>query len=277
VSAGIFTGLFSRIGRLFDCFYKAKNWDEVYHIFNHNYELALIITLLAGIGISLSVLTTVGASAIFPGLNPFLASVFFTISLTGALVSGASYIGRALDFLGKEQTILHLAANNKNRSGSAEETPKLEPYLRPGRYENTANIIGLVIALGLCTALLLTGFEIPFLTALGGLAYPVLYITCIGIFAGMFSRIGRTLDRAFQPRIPQSTSSDSAKVDNEACNADKGQGARSSYPQLFINNSKLTELTDADASVLYEKTHSWKKEQKACSKKSTSFLPCSIS
>lgn len=91
------------------------------------------------------------------------------IFITGSLVSGASYIGRALDTLKKP--------------------------LAEQSYEGQATIAGVFAGAGIGAILILAGVNLPFLAAVPIIPQIVFVIATIAVVAGLFARIFRVIDR----------------------------------------------------------------------------------
>lgn len=169
-----------------------------------NYELAVIGGLLVGIICALLYVTVShisGFIAISLGtitLGPIFATIIGTTILISAIVSGASYIGRAVDTFTGERTIIDLIRMVVSKTNDATSSRR-QQYPQPKvNNEGIATIVGVTIGLAFGLLLIFGGITIPFISALGILPKLIFMVVTISQFAGLCARIGRVFDRWFE-------------------------------------------------------------------------------
>lgn len=160
-----------------------------------NYELGVLGGLAIGIFCALTYVTVAHVSgfiAISLGsltIAPWLAALIGATILISAIVSGASYIGRAIDTFSGNRTIIDFF----RWAIFGTKTPG-EPVFNN---EGLATIIGTTLGLIFGILLISGGITIPFISALGVLPELIFVVVTISQLAGLCARIARVFDRKY--------------------------------------------------------------------------------
>lgn len=156
-----------------------------------HYERSIIAAVPIAIVLAIVFLALTGAAG-FAGIvlgavsiPPAAATIIGLAFIVGPIVSGASYIGRALDAISKS--------------------------FKAMSHEGRATIVGIALGLAAAVTLICTGISIPFLAIMPVIPQLMMIIGCIGTLAGLCARIGRVIDRKVAKE---------KKVDNQLKQAD---------------------------------------------------------
>jgi hypothetical protein len=232
-TVGIFAGLCARLGRIADRIAgKPKPTDPAGAFYKtwRNYELSLVFAMLTGIGFLAAVVSTmgIGVFALSFSVGGMLVPFWFiAIATLSSLLSSASYIGRALDFLQTdtlessaflvEKTASDLIKHSFNRLMCAamhtffgwkltpensvvdeEQRARCIAIADRRKFERRMTFAGVLIGIGLGVGLAVAAIagSVPFLSALGPIAIVFFAVSHIGTCGSIFNRIGQAIDNS---------------------------------------------------------------------------------
>ncbi len=191
-----FSGLFNRSGSAIDLLL-GKSDKPWYRRKEINYVLGVIFGGIAGLALVSVILFVVGVTSAMSlgGAVPMWLSLGLLV--IGTLSTGASaggYIGRCIDFLIGERTVVNAVADINNV-----EAPK-ETIKERTCCESTGTVIGVTLGITLATILIVAGVaSLPFF----GLGLPklfagmILMATCLSVCGGLGNRLGSAIDNFF--------------------------------------------------------------------------------
>ena len=189
-----FSGLFNRGGKVIDFLHEDSNQSRLRRK-NVNYVIGVIVGAIAGAALISVILFVVGATSAMSlgGAVPLWLSL--GILVIGTISTGASaggYIGRCVDFLFGERTVVHVIADTVN---NVKPTQSIRDRVN---CESSGTLIGVAAGVILATVLVAAGvaslsfFGLGLPTLFAGM---VLMTACVSQCGGLGNRIGHMIDK----------------------------------------------------------------------------------
>jgi hypothetical protein len=159
----------------------------------NNYSLAILLSFLAGIAVTLALLLTAhGALGEMPQwLYELLCAIFGMFSIS-QIVSGSGYFSTWMDILTNGDVTLIQVAESAIHPNS--KTSPFLNFMPKRKMEFVGLILGLIVALALTIALVVKKAASVFVTVFPVVGTIVFFLTNLSAISGLCSRLGRCAD-----------------------------------------------------------------------------------
>ncbi|MGB6977464.1 MAG: hypothetical protein WBE18_08445 [Gammaproteobacteria bacterium] len=183
---------------------KRQRFSELFGLKDVHYTLSIIFGFLAGVALTIAIITTVSSAAFMTG--GLLGVFIFGLTVISSSASASGYIGRIVDVLfvpytykrgkdtdkrGEDTELLLKEDKSKN------VVPQLKDRIR--KIESILTMVGVGIGIGVTILLLVTTTATLLFPFVGGLALlpTILLVTALSVsaFGGLGNRIGHMLDK----------------------------------------------------------------------------------
>jgi hypothetical protein len=157
----------------------------------NNYTLAIILSVLAGIGVTLALLLTshIAGGSMPEWLYELMCAIFGVLTVS-QITSGAGYSFTGFDILFKERTIVQA----KDLPLRRRLRKKFFSFIKTRGAEFVGLTLGFLLAIGLTVYLVVKNAGSVFVNNIPVVGTIVFFITNISVISGLFSRLGRCLD-----------------------------------------------------------------------------------
>ena len=159
----------------------------------NNYSLAIILSFLAGLTVTLALLLTAHSALgeMPPWLYELLCAIFGMVSVS-QIVSGAGYFSTELDILTNGDVTFIQVAESIIDSNSKKSS--FYNFMAKRKMEFVGLILGLIVALALTIALVVKKAASVFVTVFPVVGTIVFFLTNLSAISGLCSRLGRCAD-----------------------------------------------------------------------------------